>query len=60
MTDSDFSDYKSGRAHRYYGGHYERFPARITVPHTDHWNVALDLGGGSANIRYSIAYIKQE
>ena len=58
-TDSEFANYKSGRSFRHYGGHYKMFPARIPVPHTDNWNVTLDLGGGSANIRYSISYVKQ-
>jgi hypothetical protein len=59
MTDSDFSNYRRGGAHHYYGGFFKRFPATIVVPHTDHWNVVVDLGGGRANIRYSISYIKR-
>jgi hypothetical protein len=58
-TDSEFANYRSGRSFRHNGGHYRMFPARIAVPHTDNWNITLDLGGGSANIRYSISYIKQ-
>jgi uncharacterized protein DUF1883 len=58
-TDTEFDNYKSGRNFRHSGGHYKMFPARIPVPHADNWNVTLDLGGGLANIRYSIAYIKQ-
>ncbi len=58
MTDSDFSSYKRGGRFQYYGGHYKMFPANITVPHTGHWNVVIDLGGGQANIRYGLSYIK--
>ena len=58
-TDSEFENYRSGRKFGHYGGRYKMFPARIPVPHADNWNVALDLGGGSASIRYSIGYIKQ-
>jgi hypothetical protein len=29
------------------------------VQSSGHWNVTIDLGGGSANIRYSIGYIRQ-
>lgn len=60
MTDSEFANYQAGRPFRHFGGHYDRFPAQIPVPHADHWNTTLDLGGGSAsNVRYSITYIKQ-
>jgi hypothetical protein len=58
-TDSEFANYRSGRSFHHYGGHYKMFPARIAVPHSDNWNITLDLGGGSANIRYSISYVKQ-
>ena len=58
MTDIEYSGYSQGRSVRAYGGGYRRFPVRITVPSPGYWNVALDLGGGSANIRYDISYIK--
>jgi hypothetical protein len=59
MDDSNFSSYRSGRQFTYYGGHYTRLPARIGVPHSAHWNTVIDLGGGRANIRYNIGYIKR-
>jgi hypothetical protein len=58
MSDSDFSNYRQGAAHRYYGGHYEQLPARIPVPQDGYWNITLDLGGGSASIRHSIGILK--
>jgi len=58
-TDNEFNNYRSGRQFRHYGGHYKMFPAKIAVPHPDNWNITLDLGGGSANLRYSISYLKQ-
>jgi len=57
-TDSEFGNYRSGTTFRYNGGHYSRFPVRLIVPHTDDWNVTLDLGGGPGNLRYSINYPK--
>lgn len=59
MDDSNFSSFKSGRRHSYYGGAYKMFPARIQVPHDGNWNVTIDFGGGSANISYSIKYLKR-
>lgn len=53
-TDSNFQQYRSRGRFHYYGGNFNRFPARITVPSSGYWNVTIDLGGGVANIRYSI------
>ena len=58
LDDPNFGSFRSGRQHRYHGGFYRQLPARIAVPHSGWWNVTLDLGGGSANIRHSISYIK--
>lgn len=57
-TDANFSAYRRGGRFQYYGGHYERFPARISVSHSDNWNITIDLAGGSANIRYNISIIR--
>ncbi|MGV3000750.1 DUF1883 domain-containing protein [Vibrio sp. E150_018] len=57
LTDSNFSNYKRGSRFQYHGGFYEMLPARIQAPTTGYWNVVLDLGGGSANIRHSISVI---
>ena len=54
MDDINFSRYKSGGQHEYYGGFFERLPARIAAPKSGYWNIVLDLGGGSATIRHSI------
>jgi hypothetical protein len=58
MDDSDFSSYRRGGSHHYYGGFFTHFPARIAVPSAGHWNVVIDLGGGRANIRYSLSVVK--
>jgi hypothetical protein len=58
MDDSNFSSYRHGGRHSYYGGHFKYFPARIVVPSSGYWNVVIDLGGGSASIRYSLSSIK--
>jgi len=58
MDDSNFSSYRRGGQYRYHGGFYQRLPARIAVPHSDNWNTVIDLGGGRANIRYNIGYLK--
>jgi len=58
--DSNFSAYQQGRGgFTYYGGHFKYFPARIVVPHSGNWNITIDLGGGSANIRYGLKVMKR-
>ncbi len=57
-TDSDFSRYRRGEQFRYHGGHYKMFPVRIPAPSAGPWNISIDLGGGAANIRYSINVLK--
>jgi hypothetical protein len=57
--DTNFSYYRSRRSFHYHGGHFTHFPARIRVPNSGEWNVTIDLGGGSANIQYSINFIKR-
>lgn len=58
MDDSNFNSYRRGSSFEYFGGLFKRFPARIAVPRNGNWNVALDIGGGRATIRYSIGYIR--
>ncbi len=57
LDDHNYTSYQSGRAYNYYGGFYTRFPAIIAPPHAGYWNIVIDLGGGGANIRYSISVI---
>lgn len=56
--DSNFQRYRSGSRFEYFGGHYTRLPAQITAPRSGHWNITIDLGGGSATIRHSIQIIR--
>jgi hypothetical protein len=58
VSDLDFQSYRRDGSHHYHGGHYDRLPARIVVPDDGYWNITLDLGGGSASIRHSIAVLK--
>lgn len=53
MDSSNFSSYRNGRPHRYYGGLAQRSPIRIQVPHAGHWYVAVDMQGLSGSVRSS-------
>ncbi len=45
MDSSNFQSYRSGRRHRYIGGHVKRSPVRLQIPRSGHWYVAVDMGG---------------
>lgn len=46
LLDSDnFWLYRSGRRHKYIGGHYKESPVRLEIPDAGHWFVTVDLGG---------------
>lgn len=59
MDDNNFRKYRSGQRFEFYGGGYRMFPASITVPRSDNWNIVIDLGGGKANIKYSLNVIQR-
>lgn len=54
MDSSNFSSYKRGRRHSYFGGHAKRSPVRITVPRSGHWHLAIDLGGYRGTVRSAV------
>ena len=53
MDSTNYSNYKNGRKHRYYGGYVTRCPYRITVPSAGHWYLTIDLGGYSGTVRHN-------
>lgn len=54
MDSSNYSNFKNGRRHTYYGGYAKRSPVRIPVPKSGHWYVAIDLGGYTGAVRASV------
>jgi hypothetical protein len=57
MDSVNYRNYAAGQNCRYMGGEVKVSPARLTVPHDDHWFVALDLGGAAGTIKSSIAIV---
>lgn len=51
MDSSNYSNYKSGRSHRYAGGLVKKSPVVLGVPSSGHWYVTVDMLGlrGSTN-----------
>ena len=54
MDSSNYSNYRSGRRHRYYGGLVKRSPIVLTVPSSGHWYITIDLAGLAGSVRSSI------
>jgi hypothetical protein len=54
MDSINFSAYRSGGQHQYFGGHATRSPVRLQVPSAGHWHVAIDLGGYRGSVRSSV------
>lgn len=54
LDDSNFRSYRSGRQHRYYGGHVTRSPVQFRIPRDGRWHVAVDLGGLTGSVRASV------
>ncbi|HRK22110.1 MAG TPA: DUF1883 domain-containing protein [Fimbriimonadaceae bacterium] len=54
MDGSNFSSYKAGRQHRYYGGLVKRSPYRMAIPRSGTWHVTVDMAGLRGSTRSSI------
>jgi hypothetical protein len=58
LDDINFSHYKSGKRHSYYGGLAKVSPAHLRPPHAGHWHLVIDLGGYAGTVRASVRTIK--
>ena len=45
MDSTNFSNYRNGRRHRFFGGLAKRSPLRLKIPNSGHWYVAVDMQG---------------
>ena len=54
MNSSNYSNFKNGRRHHYYGGYVKTSPYRITIPNSGHWYVTIDLGGYAGKVNHSV------
>ena len=60
LDSSNFYSYQRGQRHRYYGGLVTRSPARIAVPSSGNWHVAVDMQGLQGSTRCAIRIIPAE
>ncbi|WP_291820910.1 DUF1883 domain-containing protein [Bosea sp. (in: a-proteobacteria)] len=54
MDGSNFSAYRRGGRHDYYGGYVTRSPFTVRVPRGGHWHVAIDNGGHTGSVRVAV------
>lgn len=58
LDSSNYSSYRNGREHRYYGGLAKVSPIRIAAPHAGHWHLVVDLGGYAGTVKASVSVVK--
>jgi hypothetical protein len=51
LDSSNFSAFKNGRQHRYYGGLTRRTPVHLGVPYLGHWHAVVYVAGPRGNVR---------
>ena len=54
MNSSNYSSFKNGKRHHYYGGYVKRSPYRISIPSSGYWYVTIDLGGYAGTVKHSV------
>lgn len=54
MDDSNYSNFKAGRRHQFFGGHVKQSPFKVSIPRTTRWHAVIDLGGYSGKIKSSV------
>ena len=59
LDDTDYSAYRRGSEHRYYGGLAKESPVRIPAPHAGHWHLVIDLGGYAGTVQASARVLQR-
>jgi Domain of unknown function (DUF1883) len=59
LDNSNYSKYKRGMQHKYYGGLATKSPTHLTPPHPGHWHVVIDLGGYAGTVKASARTIRE-
>jgi len=54
MDSSNFSSYRQGGEHRFFGGLAKQTPLRLQIPNAGHWHIAIDLGGYGGSVRAGV------
>lgn len=57
LDNSNFSSYRNGQQHRYFGGLATQSPVRLQIPNAGYWHVAVDMQGLQGTARASFRII---
>lgn len=57
LDSTNFSKYRRGERHRYFGGLARSSPVRLTIPSSGHWHAVVDMQGLSGSTRASFRVI---
>ena len=60
LDSHNFLMYRSGRRHKYNGGHYKQSPVRFQISRAGHWYVVVDLGGYAGEVGSSARVLSGE
>lgn len=59
MDAANYRRYRSDERYKFIGGEARTSPVRFTIPHTGHWYVVGDLGGGRGRIAMDARVIRR-
>lgn len=54
VDSSNFSYYKNGKPHRYYGGLAKQSPVKLVIPNSGNWHIVVDMQGLQGKVRSSV------
>ncbi len=54
LDSSNFSSYRSGRQHRFYGGRATRSPVTLAIPTSGHWHAVVDMQGLGGRVNAAV------
>ena len=57
LDGSNFSSYRNGRKHRYFGGRATQSPVRLAIPRSGHWHIAIDMQGLRGSVKSSLRIV---
>lgn len=58
LDNLNYSNYRHGKKHKYYGGLIKKSPVHLSSPHSGHWHLVIDLGGRTGTVNASVRIIK--
>lgn len=54
LDSSNYSSFRAGRQHRYYGGLAKQSPTRLQIPRSGHWYLVIHMAGLRGSVRHSM------